>query len=490
MVFKQYLLRRLFYFCVISLSIFSLLACNKNQNKHKPVASEFFPAGSASVSALPFPSFIRPVKNLPEKDRPNYYAGKALATQPWIKAPTVTDARDGLGPLYNARSCLTCHKNGGRGGLPNGTDLIVSNPVVKLSLPGSDPKTGAIPEPTYGDQFQTQSVSLAHQLKQLEIESNSNALKAEGELSLQWNTMVFEYPDGNRTELRKPSIHFNTLHYGDLHADARIEIRNAPPIHGLGLIELIKQSDISALADPNDKNNDGISGRVNTVWSVSLQKNLPGRFGLKSNKATLIDVTAHAFVNDIGITNTLFPNQPCSSVQTQCHLMPNGNDENGVEINNALLKLTNYFVQNIGVPERNSKHAKNYAEGKSLFFEVGCNSCHQPNYTTSSSTLLPHLSNLNIWPYSDFLLHDMGAGLQSERTDFEASESEWRTPPLWGIGFTEAVNGNKTFLHDGRARNIEEAILWHGGEAMHVKNRFAQLALSKRKKLITFVESL
>jgi CxxC motif-containing protein (DUF1111 family) len=488
-------------------------------------ASEYRPGGEASVSPRPFPSLMLATNNMPASERADFYAGKALGHQPWVKAPTITDGRDGLGPIYNARSCLACHINGGRGHMPDDANTALFSGFVRISLTNSTGTgssntstengntstenshttsiaiNGVIAEPNYGDQLQSQSTALTHQLRrQLKLKQtqvNNSEAPPEAYIYIDWIESHFNYPDGKQVTLRAPQLRIENLGYGPLHPDTRFSLRNAPAIHGMGLIELIGQADIDQLSDPDDRDKDGISGRVNQVWDVKQNATVPGRFGLKANRPNNISiVTAAAFAGDIGISNPLFPRQPCTTNQLSCLEAANGNDPQGHEISAESLELVNHFTRNIGVPTRqhptllSASKALVQKQGRELFYQVGCQACHQPRYTTTSSPRYPHLSRQTIWPYSDFLLHDMGEALSDRRSDYLASGSEWRTTPLWSIGLRKAVNGSNNLLHDGRARTIEEAILWHGGEAKMTKNRFIHLNVQQRQWLIDFVEAL
>jgi len=455
------------------------------------------PGGETTVSFKPFPSFQLPAANLDEQLKPAFHAGKALANQPWVKAPTITTARDGLGPLYNARTCLSCHVKGGKGFIPSDSTRVISSTLVRLSKPSGDSKLlkteGVIPHPMYGDQMQGQSTSLAHQLRHSQKPGTlKHDVAPESYIYIHWDKQTFSYPDQHQVELRKPRLEFTQLGYGPLGDDTLYSIRVAPTIHGMGLLELISEQDLLALSDENDSNNDGISGRLNQVWDIEKQATVAGRFGLKANKPTLKMIVAGAFKNDIGISNPLFPGQPCSMEQTSCKTMITGNtkEHGNVELSAELLTLATNFNRDLApVIRRNSKD-KNVIQGRQLFYQTGCNQCHQPRFVTQQSEQTAHLSQQIIWPYSDLLLHDMGPGLADGRPDFLASGSEWRTSPLWGIGLLKQVNGSQVLLHDGRAQTVEEAILWHGGEAELAKNRFVNLTKKEREQLIKFVNSL
>ncbi len=470
-------------------AVFVLLTLSGCQDAPPYDPAEALPAGDASVSFSPFPSSELPAANLPASAKPDFYAGKALAHQPWVKAPTITDARDGLGPLYNARTCLACHTKGGRGHVPDSGDTPLLSAFLRLSIPGSHPQHGAIAEPTYGEQLQSQSVALGHQLRASQPDLPMS-VAPEGYVHLHWQEQSFVYPDGHTLNLRRPRIEIRNLGYGPLHPDTLMSLRIAPSIHGAGLIELIDQADIDALADPEDLDGDGISGRVNQVWDYRQQVSKPGRFGLKANRASLEITVAGAFAGDVGITNPLFPQQPCSSAQPSCNQQPDGNDADGVELREELLQLVVDFNRNLGVPKRRSPENSQVMAGRELFYQSGCQRCHQPDFTTVASDQQPHLGGQRIWPYSDFLLHDMGPELADGRSDYQASGREWRTAPLWGIGLSKHISGSQNFLHDGRARSVEEAILWHGGEASASRQAFTELSTPQRQQLLMFVNSL
>ena len=458
------------------------------------MASEMQPGGEGSVRAGTLPAFDLPLANLPESMRPRFYAGKALANQPWIKAPTTTDARDGLGPLYNARTCLACHVRGGKGVMPSDDKSAIFAAVMRLSIPGEiDPLLGVRPEPVYGDQLQGQSVALSHQLRMARTPiapADNPEAPPEAQVYLAWTETPFTYPDGDTVHLRRPTAEFRDLGYGALHADTQTSLRAAPAIHGMGLLAAVAPEALLALADPEDDDGDGISGKPNYVWSASTSSVALGRFGWKANKATLDDVVAAAFAADVGITSPLAPQQPCSAAQLRCLKMPSGENKEGFELPQDLLELTSYFLRNIGVPKARVRDAQ-AQQGREVFREMGCAGCHTPSLKTGTfQGELAHLSEQTIWPYTDLLLHDMGAALADDRPDFDASGQEWRTPPLWGLGLSSKVNGVSHLLHDGRARNPEEAILWHGGEAAASTAAFVNAEREEREALIRFLETL
>ena len=495
-------------FLVLS-SFILLSACGQSANNNldysgfsapKISIEENKPGGDTTVSNKPFASFQLPAANLNIDLRPKFHAGKALANQPWVKAPTITTARDGLGPIYNARTCLSCHVKGGKGFIPANNKTPLTSTLVRLSTLGNETEklkqSGVIPHPVYGDQIQSQSISLAHQLRHSQKPGTlKHDVAPEAYIYINWVEKKFTYPDQHTVMLRSPQLDFQSLGYGPLGEDTLYSIRVAPTLHGMGLVSLIAEKDILALSDEDDMNQDGISGRANQVWDVEKQATAMGRFGLKSNKPTLNMIVAGAFTNDLGITNSLAPNQPCTDLQPSCLNIPNGNDKvDGhkvpVELPDPLLELVVNFNRDLAPVERRNSKDKDVLAGRELFYQTGCNQCHNPRFVTQKSESAPHLSEQIIWPYSDFLLHDMGPDLADGRPDFLATGNEWRTPPLWGVGLLSQVNGMATLLHDGRARTVEEAILWHGGEAESAKSRFVSLEKEDRERLIKFVNSL
>ena len=480
------------------------LACTDNTTEEAPPRREtdeavpsastpvgLRPGGDTTVALGPSPSFVVPAANLDASEKPRYYAGKALATQPWVRAPTQTDARDGLGPLYHARSCLACHVKGGRGQAANERGELLAT-LVRLSRPGRGPQGEPVPDPVYGAQLQPQSTSLSHQLRG---HAGADAYGEDGappeaSVRVSWATRSFAYPDGSTVELRSPTLALDDFGYGAMQADTRATLRHTPSLAGVGLLELIEQTAIDALSDPDDRDGDGISGRVNQVWDPEAKAVRPGRFGLKANQPSVRVQVAGALSGDMGLTTPVFPEQPCTAKQPRCLAAPHGDDEDGFEVGESLLSSMVFFTMSIGVPARRMPENPMVLRGQALFGDVGCADCHTPHFKTGSDPAFPHLSAQDIWPYSDLLVHDMGKDLADGREDFEASGREWRTAPLWGAGLARAMHERVGFLHDGRARTIEEAIVWHDGEARASRDRFAALKPEDRRALVAFVRSL
>ncbi|RZI55067.1 MAG: c-type cytochrome, partial [Pseudomonas sp.] len=263
--------------------------------------------------------------------------------------------------------------------------------------------------------------------------------------------------------------------------------RLAPPMHGMGLLDSISEATILENSDPLDMNKDGISGRPNYVFSHSLQRDEIGRFGWKANEPTLHDQDAAAFNGDMGLTTTLFPGENCGTDQSVCKDLPNGGEP---EVTDKQLNLMVHYSKFVAVPARRNSELPDVIKGRELFIEANCQSCHRPTMTTRDDASHKLLSGQKIWPYTDLLIHDMGDELADNRPDGLANGSEWRTSPLWGIGLTAAVNGHEFYMHDGRARTLEEAILWHGGEAEASRETFKGMTAENRAALLEFLKSL
>ena len=263
--------------------------------------------------------------------------------------------------------------------------------------------------------------------------------------------------------------------------------RVAPQTIGMGFISALPDSEILKFADEFDEDGNGISGRPNYVWNYETNKKDLGKYGWKANAPTLNTQIASAFHGDMGLTNPIFPNEDCPDVQVACDQAPNGGNP---EVTAKQLERVRFYQASLSVPNRRNVKNESVLKGKVLFSKLNCISCHQINQVTGNFTVNPLLENIKIKPYSDFLLHDMGEALADNRPDYEANGREWRTQPLWGIGLVSKVNNHTYFLHDGRARNIEEAILWHGGEAEPSRESFKRLPKNQRNQLLAFINSL
>ncbi|EGA66315.1 putative thiol oxidoreductase [Vibrio brasiliensis LMG 20546] len=411
--------------------------------------------------------------------RLDFSVGNSFFRNPWVQAPASTDARDGLGPLFNTNGCQNCHIKDGRGHPPEADDLHAVSMLVRLSIPAMTPeqkkayiKDGVIPEPTYGGQLQ--DFALQDQV-------------AEGKIEITYHEIPVTFADGTQVSLRKPNLSITQLGYGEMHPQTQMSARVAPPMIGLGLLESIPDQTLKAWADEQDKNGDGISGKINLVWDVRSNDFAIGRFGWKAGQPNLMQQNAAAFNGDVGLTSNLFPNENCTSKQTICRDLPNGGSP---EVSDNILNFVEFYSQHLAVPVRRNVDLPEVKLGQQLFAKAGCESCHKTNVKTAVREDLPALSNQTIHPYTDMLLHDMGPGLADNRPEYLANGQEWRTQPLWGIGYTEEVNGHTYFLHDGRARNLMEAVLWHGGEAEMAKQKVLKFNQKERDALIAFLNSL
>ncbi|SIO51480.1 CxxC motif-containing protein, DUF1111 family [Rhodovulum sp. ES.010] len=452
-----------------------------------PQTFEEMSAGAATVRARANPdAFSQPSANIGFEGELTFKVGNGLFRKIWVSAPASTRASDGLGPLYNARSCQRCHLKDGRGHPPEGPEDSAVSMFLRVSIPGGPDDTideiedyiATLPEPTYGTQIQDRALP-GH--------------AAEGRMEIAYEEIEVPLAGGEVAHLRKPTYRLADPGYGPLHADAMLSPRVAPQMIGLGLLEAIPAADILAWADPEDADGDGISGRPNIVWSVEYDMAMLGRFGLKAGAPTIRHQSAAAFAGDIGISNPLFPDAfgACTSGQAACITAPHGDgDERVFEIDAEGLDLVTFYSQNLAVPARRDVDDPEVLRGKRVFHETGCASCHRPSYVTHRLNDRPAQSFQLIWPYTDMLLHDMGDGLADTRPEARATGREWRTPPLWGIGLTDQVSGHSHFLHDGRARSLLEAILWHGGEAEAQRAAVAAMDPEDRAALIRFLESL
>lgn len=420
-------------------------------------------------------AFGFPAPTLTNDERRVFEIGDSFFTQNWVTAPASTDARDGLGPMFNAQACASCHLRDGRG-TPASTGDGELGLLLRLSVPGSTDNGGPNPHPVYGDQLQDRSVL---------------GVPAEGDLIVTYEEIVGEYGDGTPYSLRNPTYTVEG-NFGPLGDDIMISPRLAPQVIGMGLLEAIPEESVLAGADPDDADGDGISGRVNEVWNPEISDMALGRFGWKANAATVRAQSADAFRGDMGITSSLAPEESCTETQTECNDAPTGNGPGGEpEVTDSRLGSVTFYTRTLAVPAARGADDAEVRRGADLFDEFNCSACHTPTHETGPIELVgvAALSDQVIHPYTDLLLHDMGEGLADGRPDFLASGTEWRTPPLWGLGLIDEVNGERFLLHDGRARTIAEAILWHGGEAAPAMEAFRTADVDDRSALIAFLES-
>ncbi|WP_159589951.1 di-heme oxidoredictase family protein [Chelativorans xinjiangense] len=448
---------------------------------------ERMPAGAAtSTKRINADVFSHPSANLEFEGEQRFLLGNGLFRKEWVSSPSSTQASDGLGPLFNARACQSCHIKDGRGHPPAHAEDSAVSLLVRLSVPPGEEQEEAVragylssaPEPVYGGQLQDFAVA---------------GLPAEGRVRIDYEEIPVRLNGGETVRLRKPTIAVDNPGYGPLHPDAMLSARVAPPMIGLGLLEAIDEGDILAREDPEDVDGDGISGRARQVRDETGEWRL-GRFGWKGNAASVKQQTADAFSGDMGLSTPLVPDHwgECTAAQKPCRKLPHGAQPHlgAEEVPAELLELVAFYSQNLAVPARRGVEDSQVLAGKRVFYETGCADCHTPKYVTRRDAAVPALAFQLIWPYTDLLLHDMGEGLADNRPEGTATGHEWRTPALWGIGLAKTVSGEAGFLHDGRARTLLEAVLWHGGEAEAARRKVVEMEKSDRDNLIRFLESL
>ena len=448
---------------------------------------EELPGGATTTPDHGRNAFSYPAANLSVDRQTPFFIGNSFFKKSWVGAPASTTGRDGLGPHFIARACAGCHAMDGRGAPPPVDEHGVSTeqPVgllLRLSIPGEGGKDGVVPEPTYGGQLNNLALP---------------DVRPEARITVRYQEIAGQFADGTTYSLRKPSYEISELGYGPMHPQTLVSPRVAPQLIGLGLLEAIPEARLRELAERQAAEDAGISGRPNRVWDTSRQDWVIGRFGWKANVGTVAHQTAGAFNGDIGITSRLFPHEECTAAQADCVARQKQEaawraerGEHRTDIDDRALERTIFYTATLAVPERRNPRDAQVLAGKRIFHEARCASCHVPSHVTGEVKDFPELSGQTIWPYTDLLLHDMGEGLADGRPDFEADGREWRTPPLWGIGLIPAVNGHQYLLHDGRARGVLEAVLWHGGEAEASKQHVLGLSKEAREALVRFVESL
>ncbi len=442
-----------------------------------PLQSTPNTGGAGTVQQSDHNAYSLPQGNLSITKRLDFSVGNSFFRNPWVIAPASTDARDGLGPLFNTNSCQGCHLKDGRGHPPTSGENAISL-FLRLAVPATaetDPKLlqqhGFVPVPIYGSQLQTSAIP---------------GMQPEANLLVEWVEIEQTLADGTQVSLRQPEYLIKNPNYGPLPADLLISPRVAPPMIGLGLLESISEASILAAEDPDDSNDDGISGRANQVWDRIAGRTALGRFGLKAAEVSIMQQSMAAFAGDMGLSSSIAPDTDCTAEQ-QCERFPDGGTP---EVSDKIAGLINFYAMSLAVPARRDMDNPQVQSGAQLFNSIGCAACHTPRQQTGERAERPDLSNQTIWPYTDLLLHDMGAALADGRSEFLADGNEWRTAPLWGIGLTQQINPRAGFLHDGRARTLEEAILWHAGEAESAANQYRQLPLALRESMLAFLNSL
>ena len=456
--------------------------------------------GDSGISITSAESYSKPSSNLTALRKGSFFIGNAFFQQPWVIAPASTDSRDGLGALFNVAACQSCHVKDGRGHAPMSSKDDADSLLIRLSMPATtdeqrqqlqDSLIEKVVHPMYGGQLQDRGIQ---------------GVPAEARISVQWTDMPVTFADGYVETLRAPSFKLTKPGYGAFDNEMMVSPRVALPMIGLGLLEQIPDDDIKKQAVNNNSTSD-ISGKFNWVMDPQTGKHALGRFGWKAGQTKLITQNQSAFNEDMGLTSNIRPHESCMPSQTACIKATTGADEQGngktpVEVNDEVAKFVEFYTRNLAVPHRRNADDKLVLAGKKRFYDMGCQSCHTPRYQlpkTDDDHLEQH--GQVIYPYTDLLLHDMGDDLadrtiagklpaKDTQVEFLANSYEWRTPALWGIGLAQNVDSQATFLHDGRARTLMEAVLWHGGEAEKQRQKVLKLDKQGRAELDAFLKSL
>ncbi|MDE0843916.1 MAG: thiol oxidoreductase [Psychrobacter pacificensis] len=455
--------------------------------------------GDTGISITSAESYSKPSSNLTASRKGSFFIGNAFFKQPWVVAPTSTDSRDGLGALFNVAACQSCHIKDGRGHAPMSADDDADSLLLRLSMPATtdeqrqqlqDSLIEKVVHPMYGGQLQDRGIQ---------------GVPAEARIAVQWTDKPVTFADGHVETLRAPTFNLTNPGYGAFDDAMMVSPRVALPMIGLGLLEQIPDDDIKKQA--NNKSNSDISGKFNWVMDPQTGKRALGRFGWKAGQTKLITQNQSAFNEDMGLTSNIRPHESCMPTQTACLNVTTGADEQGngkppVEVNDDVAKFVEFYTRNLAVPHRRNADDKLVLAGKKRFYDMGCQSCHTPRYQlpkTDDDHLEQH--GQVIYPYTDLLLHDMGDALadrtiagklppKDAQVEFLANSYEWRTPALWGVGLAQTVDPQATFLHDGRARTLMEAVLWHGGEAEKQQQQVLKLDKQGRAELNAFLKSL
>lgn len=411
-------------------------------------------------------AFSKAVK-LSNEEEDRRILGKSFFSKPWVEAPSATTARDGLGPLFSANTCIHCHPNNGAGVAQKENGEMHRSLVMRLSIPFTKNlnndlmmRNGFIPEPIYGGQLSF---------------NGSSDVKFEGYAKLSYKQIKGAFGDGESYTLHEPSYELKDLQYGAMAKDVNVAPHIALALIGLGTIESIDADAILKNEDIDDKDKDGISGKANWVYNPETNTSELGRYTWKAAAASVKQQVANAAHNDMGLSNPLYPSENCTKSQEECLKAPKGRGE--FDLPMERLDAITYYLETLKVPAQ--RKSANFEKGKEIFEALGCVKCHVESFETKKG--------MQIHPYSDFLLHDMGERLSDGHSIFKAEPNEFRTPPLWGIGLYEKVSGELNLLHDGRAKTVAEAILWHGGEAKSQKEAFVQLDKQKREALLEFL---
>lgn len=457
------------------LSLFAAIALLPACARHVPDTAELLDpnsGGAATVHESNRNAYSQPAPNLEIRKRGEFFVGNAFFNSAWVVAPATAGARDGLGPLFNARSCDACHNNDGRGQPPAKEGERLVSLVIQFATPTPGNNNEPSADPRYGANLNPFAIG---------------GVPAEGTVRINHRELPGKFADGESYTLLAPEYVFEELAYGELASDTGFSPRVAPSVFGSGLLEAVPEAQILERSDPDDANGDAISGRPNRVWDHLKKRTVIGRYGWKSNQPDIAHQTAAAFSAEIGMSTSLRPLQNCTAAQPACLAAAHGGEP---EISDEIFAHIVNYQRMLGVPVRRNLDSNEVKHGARLFADAGCAACHRATFVTGDFDTEPALAHQTIHPYTDLLLHDMGPVLADGRRDFEASGSEWRTAALWGLGLQQIVNRHTRLLHDGRARDATEAILWHGGEGERAKEAFRTMSKADREALLKFLNSL
>ena len=450
-----------------------VLSCAPSEDPPEP-GTELL-GGETTIFDRGANAYAFPARNYSSAHRDSFSLGDHFFNRNWVTAPASISGNDGLGPTFNATSCSACHFKDGRGAPPADAAEAFLGLLLRLSVPGQDAHGAPMPEPNYGGQFNHRAIL---------------GVPAEGNTSVSYEDVQGQFDDGETFVLRRPRYTFSDLAFGPMTPDMMFSPRVAPPTFGLGLLQAVSEATVLEHADEDDRDADGVSGRPNYVWDARVGRNTLGRFGWKANQPTIEQQSAGAFLGDIGITSSLNATENCPPAQMACAQAKSGGTPDMPELTDEKLQAMVVYGMGLAVPARRDWTLSQVRRGEALFARSGCAACHLPKVETGTLEGYPELSGQTIRPFTDLLLHDMGTELADGRPDFLASGNEWRTPPLWGLGLLSIVNRHTYLLHDGRARNVSEAILWHAGEGAKARDAFRTLPRDDREALLAFLGSL
>jgi len=405
-------------------------------------------------------AFALPMAELDASAHRAFGLGNRTFNLVWSVAPSSIPDADGLGPTFVQRSCAACHVRDGRSTLPHAGAPIDQ---AVLLLDPIDSRDRAWLRSRFGDKLQIAAIP---------------GVRKEATALVQWHDVA-----DSRGTLRRPEITIEQARFRGVAARATVSPRVAPAVMGLGLLEAVPVAMLAERADPMDRDGDGVRGRLN--W-LDAEQSVLGRFGWKAERATLRDQVLIAAIDDLGLTSDRFPDARCPPKQRDCRKAA---VSSLVDLDDRFVVSIVDYLRLLAVPAPRTSADPQALSGRDVFFRIGCETCHRERLVTDATPAHEVLRDRVVTPYTDLLLHDLGSGLSESGGD-PATRNLWRTPPLWGIGLQQQVNGHLDLLHDGRARGIDEAIRWHAGEAERSAVQYGQLHELEREALIEFIMSL